>query len=196
MGARYASASIGGRNLANIATNADAAGGRVMHGSNERAVAEMKKTRKWLDRRSFWKWAIPLVLGLAVLVILNVSGAVRSIRLAGGIYALVIVVSAIALVRLVLIVLLAMALARRFRDIGWPTWIGPTILLVTQLGLPFLVATMTYAYYMSGAYDIGEWRPMIGAIADSVSLLLLIVAGLMPGKIARAEKIQVAQVFE
>src|SRR5215472_81829 len=107
----------------------------VMHGSNERAVAEMEKSRKRLDRPSFWKWAIPLMLGLVVLAILGVSGAAR----VGGIDTVVIVVSAKALVRLVLILLLAMALARRFRDITWPAWIGPTILLVAMLGLPVLV---------------------------------------------------------
>src|SRR5215471_11264359 len=101
----------------------------VMHGSNERAVAEMKKSPKRLDRPSFWKWAIPLVLGSWFLSILPLSSAARSV---GGPNAAVIVrltVATQALARLVLIVLLAMALARRFRDIGWPAWIGPTTLL-------------------------------------------------------------------
>ena len=149
----------------------------------------MKKPRKWLDRRSFWKWAIPLVLGLVVLAILGRSGAARSVRLVGGANAFVIVVSAMALARLVLIVLLAMALARRFRDIGWLAWIGPTILLVTTLGPPFLVVG-----YVNSTYDedFREWASMVGGISDSVSLLLLIVAGSVPGKTAR----KVVQVFE
>src|SRR5215471_15307687 len=118
----------------------------------------MKKPRKWLDRRSFWKWAIPLVLGLVVLAILGRSGAARSVRLVGVASAFVIVVSAMALARLVLIVLLAMALAGRFRDIGWPAWIGPTILLVTQLGLPVFFAG--YETYANATYD----NDMIGWI--------------------------------
>ena len=155
----------------------------------------MKKPRKWLDRPSFWKWAIPLVLGLVVLVILNVSGAARSVRLVGGVNALVILVSAMALVRLVLIVLLAIVLARRFRDVGWPAWIGPTILLVTMVGLPFLVVGYTTA---TATYDsdILRWTPVVNWISDSVSLVLVIVAGSMPGKAARAQNIEVAHVFE
>jgi uncharacterized membrane protein YhaH (DUF805 family) len=96
----------------------------------------MKKSPKRLDRPSFWKWAIPLVLGSWFLSILPLSSAARSV---GGPNAAVIVrltVATQALARLVLIVLLAMALARRFRDIGWPAWIGPTTLLVTMIGLP------------------------------------------------------------
>jgi len=109
--------------------------------------------------------------------------------LVGGANAFVIVVSAMALARLVLIVLLAMALARRFRDIGWLAWIGPTILLVTTLGPPFLVVG-----YVNSTYDedFREWASMVGGISDSVSLLLLIVAGSVPGKTAR----KVVQVFE
>src|SRR5262245_26671330 len=91
----------------------------------------MKEPRQRLDRPSFWKWAIPLVLGL-VLFELNPVGRVEPVLID------FIVVCAMVLVRLVLIVLLAMALARRFRDIGWPAWIGPTILLVTTFGPPFL----------------------------------------------------------
>jgi len=152
----------------------------------------MKKPRKWLDRPSFWKWAILLVLGLVVLVIPDVNGVVRSV---GGkdrdIVAIVLI--AMALVRLVLMVLLAIALARRFRDIGWPAWIGPTILLVTQLGPPFFLTGYLFATYDS---DILEWRPMVSWISDCVSLVLLIVAGSMPGKAARAQNIEVAHVFE
>jgi uncharacterized membrane protein YhaH (DUF805 family) len=157
-----------------------------MHGSNERAVAEMEKSPKRLNRPSFWKWAIPLVLGLVVLKISPV-GRVEPVLID------FIVVSAKALVRLVLIVLLAMALARRFRDIGWPAWIGPTILLVTMLGLPFLVVG-----YASMTYDehIFEWVSMVHLISDSVNIVLLIVVGSMPGKTARAENIEVARVFD
>src|SRR5262249_43911416 len=155
-------------------------------------VAEMKRPRKWLDRPSFWKWVIPLVLGLAVFAILGVGGAVRSV--AGTDRDIIaIVVTAMAAVRLVVIVLLAIALARRFRVIGWPAWIGPTILLVTMLGPPSLLTGYLFATY---DFHIMEWRPMVGWISDSVSLVLLIVAGSMPGTAARAQKIEVAHVFE
>ena len=149
----------------------------------------MKKSPKRLDRPSFWKWAIPLVLGSWFLSILPLSSAARSV---GGPNAAVIVrltVATQALARLVLIVLLAMALARRFRDIGWPAWIGPTTLLVTMIGLPiaggYAAATLDV--------DILKWAPTVALVSDSLSLLLLIVAGFVPGKPA---SIEVADVFD
>src|SRR5215467_4841365 len=137
----------------------------------------MKKPRKRLDRPSFWKWAIPLVLGLVVLVILGRSGAVRLVGEfdtgLNAVAAITLALTAIALVSLVLIVLLAMALARRLRDIGWPAWIGPTILLFTTLGPPFLDAGYTFADEIR---DIGD------LVSMAVDLVLLIVAGSVPGK--------------
>jgi len=150
----------------------------------------MKKPRKRLDRPSFWKWAIPLVLGL-VLFELNPVGRVEPVLID------FIVVCAMVLVRLVLIVLLAMALARRFRDIGWPAWIGPTILLVTTFGPPFLVVGYAIATYLNDVRnDIREWVWMVGWISDSVNVVLLIVAGSMPRKTAHARNIEVAHVFD
>jgi len=147
----------------------------------------MKKSPKRLDRPSFWKWAIPLVLGLVVLSILPLHSAALSV---GGLNAVVIVRLTVTLVRLVLLVLLAIALARRFRDIGWPAWIGPTILLVTMLGLQFLVIGYATATLDE---DILEWAPTERWISASVSLVLLIVAGFVPGKPA---SIEVAHVFD
>ena len=159
-------------------------------------VGAMEKSAKRLDRPSFWKWAIPLVLGFVVLAILR-RGAVRAAYSVGGTDTVVIVVTAMALARLVLIVLLAMALARRFRDIGWRAWIGPTILLVTMLVPPFLVPSVIYAIAIyteaTSMGDIREWTSMVGWISDCVSLVLLIVAGSMPG---RPASIEVAHVFE
>ena len=163
----------------------------------------MKKPRKRLDRPSFWKWAIPLVLGHVVLAILGPSGALRLVGEfdtgLNAVAAIALAQTAIALVWLVLIVLLAMALARRFRDIGWPAWIGPTILLFTTLGPPFFVAG--YTFYTFATYvndirnDIWEWVSMAGWISDSVDLVLLIVAGSVPGK-ASAQNIEVVHVFD
>jgi len=149
-------------------------------------VAEMKKSPKRLDRPSFWKWAIPLVLGSWFLSILPLGGVARSV----GLNSAVSVGLTVALARLVLIVLLALALARRFRDIGWLAWIGSTILLVTMLGLP--VVFLVYAGVTSDV-DILEWAPTVAWISDSLSLLLVIVAGFVPGKPA---SIEVAHVFD
>ena len=146
----------------------------------------MKKSPKRLDRPSFWKWAILLVLGLVVLSILPLHSAALSV---GGLNAVVIVRLTVTLVRLVLLVLLVMALARRFRDIGWPAWIGPTILLVTRLLRSLVVSYATATL----DEDILEWAPTAAWISDSLSFLLLIVAGFVPGKPA---SIEVADVFD
>src|SRR5262245_49240176 len=159
----------------------------------------MKKPRKRLDRPSFWKWAIPLVLGEVVLAILDQSGAVRLVGEfdtgLNAVAAITLALTAMALVRLVLTVLLAMALARRFRDIGWPAWIGPTILLLTTLGPPFLFVGYGIATYVNEIRDIPEWVSMVHWISDSVHLVLLIVAGSVPGK-ASAQNIEVVHVFD
>src|SRR5262245_18102410 len=158
----------------------------------------MKKPRKRLDRPSFWKRTIPLVLGLVVLAILDWS---RVVRLVGefdtglsAVVAITLGLTAMASV-LVLTVLLAMALARRFRDIGWPAWIGPTILLFTTLGPPFLFVGYGIATYVNDIRDIPEWVSMVHWISDSVDLALLIVAGSVPGK-ASAQNIEVVHVFD
>jgi hypothetical protein len=90
-----------------------------------------------------------------------------------------------------LIVLLALALARRFRDIGWPAWIGPTILIGTMLVLPFAVLGIAVANHAGD--DLMQWLTLYGMFAGPFNLVLLIVAGSLPGKPAPVE---VAQVFE
>ena len=104
-------------------------------------------------------WTVPLVLGHLVLTFVMVSGTASSLgSLDTG-----------------LIVGLAWVLAARFRDIGWPAWIGPTILLVTMLGLPILVLGVAI---MNNAGDqIMQWLSLYGLIA---------YAGLRAAKRARS----------
>jgi peptidoglycan/LPS O-acetylase OafA/YrhL len=87
----------------------------------------------------------------------------------------------------VLLILLAIALARRFRDIGWPAWIGPTILLGTMFGLPFIALF----YVMTMRYVDDH---LMHAIAHLVALVLLVVAGSVPGKTASST--ETVQAFE
>ena len=136
---------------------------------------KMDKSSKRLDRPTFWMWAVPIVLGHLVLTFLMVSGTASSLgSLDTG-----------------LIIFLAIALARRFRDIGWPAWIGPTILLVTMLGLPILVLGVAIMNNAGG--QIMQWLSLYGMIAGPLNLVLLIVAGSVPSKPAPVE---VAHVFE
>jgi uncharacterized membrane protein YhaH (DUF805 family) len=133
-------------------------------------VEKMEKSPKRLDRRTFWMWVVLLVLGH---VLANVSMPRDSAALMPMIG-----------IDEVILILLAIALARRFRDIGWPVWIGPTILLIT-IGLPFLgigiIAMMNH-----GGDQIMQWLPLYGLISGPLNLVLLIVAGFVPRKPARA----------
>jgi hypothetical protein len=135
----------------------------------------MEKSPKRLDRRTFWMWVVLLVLG-------HVFANVSMPHVPAALLPMIGIDE-------VILILLAIALARRFRDIGWPVWIGPTILLVT-IGLPFLgigiIAMMNHA-----GDQIMQWLPLYGLISGPLNLVLLIVAGVVPGK-ARAENIEIS----
>jgi hypothetical protein len=136
----------------------------------------MEKSPKRLDRPRFWMWVVPLVLGhlvLSAVIMRGVAGPFGSFDN-------------------VIVVFLAIALARRFRDIGWPVWIGPTILLLTMIGLPFLI--LGFAMMKHAGDQVMQWLSLYGLISGPVTLVLLIVAGSVPGK--PAPRIEVAQVFE
>ena len=130
----------------------------------------MEKSPKRLDRRTFWMWVVLLVLGH---VLANVSMPRDSAALMPMIG-----------IDEVILILLAIALTRRFRDIGWPVWIGPTILLIT-IGLPFLGIGII-AMMNQGGDQIMQWLPLYGLISGPLNLVLLIVAGFVPRKPARA----------
>jgi hypothetical protein len=135
----------------------------------------MEKSPKRLDRPTYWIWVVPLVLGRVFFAVLMATGVGRSFASAGD----------------VLLIFLAIALAWRFRDIGWPVWIGPTILLVTMLGGPFVVMGLAVAYHADS--QMMQWLSLYSLFSVSVNLVLLIVAGSVPGKPA---PVDVAHVFE
>ena len=149
---------------------------------------EMEKTGRRLDRRSFWLWAVPL--GLGYVISARPFFFPMSLRVA----------SSLAAVDTILVVFLAITLAQRFRDIGWSAWIGPTILFVTMFGLPFVVVGLEIMHYpqllslrwIAMIPMIQTWQAC-GMLAAPVNLLLLIVAGCVPGRPARTE---IAYVFE
>jgi hypothetical protein len=120
-------------------------------------------------------WAVPLVAGHVFLTLMMMSGTATSLgSIDTG-----------------LIIGLAYVLAGRFRDVGWPAWIGPTILVGTMLGLPFLVLGIAIMNNAGG--QMMQWLSLYGLFSGPVNLVLLIVAGSMPSK---PEPVEVAQVFE
>lgn len=135
----------------------------------------MDNSGKRVDRPTFWMWAIPLVLGHVLMSVLAMNG-----------------LSKLGFIDTVIIVFLARTLAWRFRDIGWPVWIGPAILVGTMLVLPILV--VAYAVAKHATDDITQWFSLVGLVSGPVNLILLIVAGSVPGK--RQVGSEVAQAFE
>jgi hypothetical protein len=80
-----------------------------------------------------------------------------------------------------LIVVMAMALAGRFRDIGWPVWIGPTFMLGTMLVLPMLVLFYMISIGAAGSAFMPALR-VIGQFSGLGNIVLLLLAGCVPGR--------------
>jgi hypothetical protein len=124
------------------------------------------KVPERLDRPTFWQWAICLVLGHIVLALLTATGGMPF----GGLDTLAIL--ALALVR-----------GARFRDIGWPVWIGPTFMLVTMLALPLVALGYAIASSLSPP-ELLKLMNGIGLFTAPANLLLLIVTGSVPAAAA------------
>jgi hypothetical protein len=132
-------------------------------------LENMPKPLNQLDRRSFWMWAIPLTAAHLLLMILSVQGF-----------------KGLGPLDTVLIFVLAGILARRFRDIGWPVWIGPSFLIVTMLVVPLVAAGYGIASRAPPA-QLLQWIGQIGQISGPANLLLLVLAGSVPSRPIAAE---------
>jgi hypothetical protein len=121
-----------------------------------------------LNRRSFWLWTVPIVVAHLLLTVAVANGM--------GVGAF----------DTVLIVLLAAVVAGRFRDIGWPPWLGPAFILVTMLGIPAAVMGVAIARNVSPD-DFVQWLLRIGQVTGLANLVLLVIAGSMPGRSVPAE---------
>jgi hypothetical protein len=122
----------------------------------------MLKSLNQLNRRLFWTWTIPIVVAYVLLGIAVVNGA----RV--GPFATV------------LIVLLAYVVAGRFRDIGWPAWLGPAFILVTMLGIP-AVAMGLEIERNATPDELLQSLVRVGLFTGLANLVLLIIVGSVPG---------------
>jgi hypothetical protein len=120
------------------------------------------KVPERLDRPTFWQWAVCLVIAHIVLTLLAAAGG------------------AFGAVDSLAIIALALVVGAQFRDIGWPVWIGPTFMLVTMLALPLVATGYAIATHL-GTPEFLTLMNAIGLFAGPVNLLLLIVAGSVPG---------------
>jgi uncharacterized membrane protein YhaH (DUF805 family) len=122
------------------------------------------KLPKRLDRPAFWMWPFPLIVGHLFLAVSIAAGLPGS-----------------GTIDTVIVIFLAGVLVSRFRDIGWPGWIGPSFMVVTMVLFPLAAA------FYAGANKLPPDRLMellsrIGLIAGPLNLLLVVVAGSVPGK--------------
>jgi hypothetical protein len=120
----------------------------------------MLKSLDQLNRLSFWLWTIPIVIVHELLNIVVAKGA------------------RVGTFDTVVILLLAYVVACRFRDIGWPAWLGPVFILVTMLVIPAVVMDWAFAQNV-GPEESLQW---LRQIADFIGLVVLIVAGSVPGR--------------
>ena len=120
------------------------------------------KVPERLDRSTFCLWAICLVAAHIVLTLLTMNGAPFGAADSLAVVALALVVGA------------------RFRDVGWPVWIGVTFVLVTMLALPLVATGYAIASGLSTPMFM-DLMNRIGLFAGPVNLLLLVVAGAVPG---------------
>src|SRR5215471_1523323 len=127
-----------------------------------------KKPPIRMNRRTFWTWAIPIVLAHMVLTYLITNTRGGTTGPWGGFDT-------------ILLVFLATALARRFRDIGWPVWTGPTFVVVTMVVIPMGVFGYAFASHPS-TQDLLQWISSVGMVTGPLNLLLILVAGCVPGR--------------
>jgi hypothetical protein len=145
----------------------------------------MEKAGKRLDRPTYWELVVPLVFGHVILSSLLVPGSATGL---GSVDTIV-----LGAVDTIVLGWLARTLARRFRDIGWPAWIGPTILLITMVVPPLVIVGIAIASH-AGAKVMGWWS-LYGLLFGPLNFALLVVAGSLPGTPA-IRTTEIAEVFE
>jgi hypothetical protein len=117
------------------------------------------------DQPTFWLYAVPLVLAHLALGFILTKGSNGGL---GGIDTVVIIA-------------LAAVVGGRFKDIGWPGWIGPTFMLGTMLVIPILVAAYAITNRLPPDQFMALMNP-VGLVVGVANFVLLVVAGTMPGK--------------
>ncbi|WP_139017312.1 hypothetical protein [Bradyrhizobium sp. STM 3809] len=125
----------------------------------------MKYIPERLDRAGFWPWAVLLVLGHLLLSYATIAGAKLGALDTLAVLALSLVVGA------------------RFRDIGWPAWAGIMFMLLTMGLGPLGVA----GYAIAANLPMAAFMTLMNAygwIVGPMNLVLLIVAGSVPGRSA------------
>ena len=122
------------------------------------------RSRRRLARKPYW---------VVVLILLVVKyGLVMSLDFVPGIMAVV------RHVDLALMVVLALVVAARFGDAGWPGWLGIVLVFLISVVLPFVLLIVT-APVIKSPNPLDD-LPFIFGLPTAALFVLLIVAGIRP----------------
>ncbi|MBR0894552.1 hypothetical protein JQ616_06280 [Bradyrhizobium tropiciagri] len=127
-----------------------------------------------VDREVFWTWAVPLVIAHVALSLAGRAG-----------------ITGVSALDTVAVLWLARLLARRFRNIGWSGWIGASFLIGTMLVIPLGIVGYAIANKLPPA-QFETLTGAVGLVSAVVNLVLLIVAGSVPGKASPNPEVEAA----
>ncbi len=126
-----------------------------------------------IDRARFWVYIVLLWGAKAAWAIFNAQ--VVRLPLAGPIDTCI-------------VILMAVVVAARFRDIGWRVWIGPTLVILLMLVLPAAVALgVALTVERSELPSADDLFGLIGLFTSPEMAALVIVAGSTRSKPALVE---------
>jgi uncharacterized membrane protein YhaH (DUF805 family) len=124
-----------------------------------------------LNRKHFWIWIGCLVVAkLAIDFGFMLSPALRSLTS----------------VDTVIVIFIALAIGARFRDAGWPRWLGIVLTLLIMLVLP--VALMFAVLMQNGGIDMPAADPVdafpwyVGWPSTICMIVLIVIAGTRPSR--------------
>jgi len=122
-----------------------------------------------VDRASFW--VLVLILCLAKAAVFQIGTMNPT-------------VSFLSALDMIVIIAIAATVAARFRDIGWPIWIGVTLVLLCMIVVPF--GAFAVVVGLGAKVDLLAVMNAVTIVTMAIIVALLIVAGCVKSRPAPA----------